>query len=282
MTQEQRRERYLKSQEAKDKELKRSIVERKRLDQDVSNFVWYLYKECQEQFPDMKQPYLPRLMYTATFLTYDGCLTDEQHHKMTRLDLEKKLKLSRNAFASFFNDMVAKSIFKIKDGYVYINTNIFFRGNLTTKKLQTIYVNGNHVTRMYVDTVRYLYEHAPPQSHKKLGYVFQLIPFINYKYNVLCYNPYETNQKMIQHMTVEDFANQIGFDIHNVNNLYRSLFEPRFVIDGDEYKAVIGIDCGEHMFGKYRIVMNPRLYYAGQDPDDVKTLDVLNENDGVI
>lgn len=282
MTQEQRRERYLKSQEVKNKELKQSIIEKKRLDQDVSNFVWYLYKECQEQFPDMKQPYLPRLMYAATFLTYEGCLADERHRKMTKADLERKLNLSRNAFASFFNDMVSRSIFQIKNGYVYINTNIFFKGNLTTKRLKTISDTGNHAARMYVDTIRYLYEHATPASHKKLGYVFQLVPFINYKYNILCYNPCETNQKMIQHMTVEDFAAEIGFDIHHVNNLYRSLFDPKFVIDGVEYKAVVGIDCGEHIFGKYRIVMNPRLYYAGQDPEDVKALDLLNENNEVI
>ena len=109
---------------------------------------------------------------------------------------------------------------------------------------------GSIITRVYINSVRNLYEHSMRQSDKALSYLFQMIPFIHYKYHMLCFNPLEKQRDDVIWMTVEDFADAIGFDRNHIKRLYTTLFKPDFLLNGVVCKAVAGIDTGEHTFNR--------------------------------
>lgn len=225
-------------------------------------FIWYIYTKSKKLFPDMKPANLTRLMYLATYMWYDGRLVDGRRNSLTAKQLLEKMMLSRKSFQQFYEDMKQRGILTEDANAIYLNADLFKRGVLPQGYLDIVSKNGDCITKLYVRSIRFLYEHSSRTSDKTLSYLFQMTPFIHYKSNILCWNPFENDPKLIRYMTIEEFAEQIGFDKHNIKNLYCSLFKPRFELNGVMYKAVVGVDVGDHIFRKFTVMMNPRLCSA--------------------
>lgn len=226
-------------------------------------FIWYLCAQCRRIFPDMDPAHVTRLMYAATFAGYNGILVNYHNNPLTVARLEQRMELSHRYFKIFMDDMIQRKIFKENDQKLIINQSIFSKGVLPPNRMVDAAREGSIITRVYINSVRNLYEHSMRQSDKALSYLFQMIPFIHYKYHMLCFNPLEKQRDDVIWMTVEDFADAIGFDQKNIKRLYTTLFKPDFLLNGVVCKAVAGIDTGEHTFNRFHIVVNPHLFSAG-------------------
>ena len=226
-------------------------------------FIWYLCAQCRRIFPDMDPAHVTRLMYAATFAGYNGILVNYHNNPLTVVGLEQRMGLSHRYFKIFMDDMIQRKIFKENDQKLIINQSIFSKGVLPPNRMVDAAREGSIITRVYINSVRNLYEHSMRQSDKALSYLFQMIPFIHYKYHMLCFNPLEKQRDDVIWMTVEDFADAIGFDQKNIKRLYTTLFKPDFLLNGVVCKAVAGIDTGEHTFNRFHIVVNPHLFSAG-------------------
>ena len=226
-------------------------------------FIWYLCAQCRRIFPDMDPAHVTRLMYAATFAGYNGILVNYHNNPLTVAGLEQRMGLSHRYFKIFMDDMIQRKIFKENDQKLIINQSIFSKGVLPPNRMVDAAREGSIITRVYINSVRNLYEHSMRQSDKALSYLFQMIPFIHYKYHMLCFNPLEKQRDDVIWMTVEDFADAIGFDQKNIKRLYTTLFKPDFLLNGVVCKAVAGIDTGEHTFNRFHIVVNPHLFSAG-------------------
>lgn len=251
----QRRKRDLVSYEA------RGHYMRKQND-ELGGFIWLIYNACEALDLGLKPDELTKLIFLSTYMNYKNCLalgnTGEQKNNLTRNDVFSLLDVKERKFKEFWTNTKATGIL-VEDkerGYIKLNDDIFHKGSISG-----IDVNKRAV-RIYAAAVRELYNKSNPREHKFLSYLYQAIPFINLKYNILCTNPDETNRKEVDAINLTSYCRIVGYDTTNVSK-FKVLLKKLSV-------------KGEHVFGftdngdgKF-IYVNPRIYYGGNNYDDVR------------
>jgi len=256
--------------QVKEREEKAQIINEKY--KDYGNFIWNVYNINQQIFPQLKPSNITRLMFLSTYLNYDGYLMFNQKTIMTKDNMFKLLKLSDREFRSFYSDMINNKMLYIKEDKIYINEDMFGKGQLRNTVIAKFSEKEKYITRLYIDGVRDLYDKSTPRSHKTLSYLFQILPYVNRQYNIVCFNPLEENLKEVQGMSLGQFCATIGYSNHNSSQLFRYLFEPQFIINGKlttamRYVVDKGLDKST-----YSMYINPRVYYAGNRWQDVEIL----------
>ena len=112
-----------------------------------------------------------RLMYLATYLSYDGVHSERK--RMAEL-----LGLKRKTFDRFFAEVTdAGMLIKTDDGYT-MNRNYFVRGKVER-------ADSTRFTRVFIKSMRALYEATPPRLHQYLGYIFLMMPYVNVQWNII-------------------------------------------------------------------------------------------------
>ena len=115
-----------------------------------------------------------------------------------------------------------------------------------------------------------MYYGTEQKQRKQLANLFRILPYINFKYNVFCMNPTETDKTKLDLLDWSDLARMCGYDKTQV---------ARFKKDLRSLK-VCGYDViGEfsHGLDKKSIVVNPKIYYSNIKTDDVKGIEALFE-----
>jgi hypothetical protein len=108
-----------------------------------------------------------------------------------------------------------------------------------------------------------------PKQRKQLANLFKALPYINFKYNVFCENPTETDKTKIKPLTWTALARLCGYeDKKNIAKFKKDLLNLK-IYEQD----VIGEFS--HGFNKRSIVVNPAIYYGGINADDVKGISAL-------
>ena len=238
---------------------------------EYGSFVWNVYNISQQNFVNLKASNITRLMFLSTYLNYNGYLMFNQHTVMNKKNMNQLLGLSEREFQYFFKDITKNNILKVKDDRLYINQDIFGKGNLSKSKITKFIQQDKFITRLYIDGVRKLYITSTPHSHKTLSYIFRILPYVNRQYNIVCFNPLEENLDNIQCMSLGEFCNSINYNSHNIRQLQKNLFEPTFNIHGKITNAICCVSKGLNN-SDCRIFINPRVYYAG---DQWKRVEVL-------
>ena len=106
--------------------------------------------------PKMRPKTAARLMYLATYLSYDGVLRSTQRTKMTKKRMAELLGLKRKTFDRFFSEVTdAGMLIKTDDGYT-MNHDYFVRGKVER-------ADNTRFTRVFIKSMRALYEATPPR-----------------------------------------------------------------------------------------------------------------------
>lgn len=222
---------------------------------------------------------ITRLIYLATYIDYNNRKTNllvkyGQYKKvepMTRADIKKVMKLSDDVFRRFFKELNEKSILFEIDNNFYISNKYFEKGAINNKEIDEVKLN-NEYTRIFIDTTRNLYEGSSTRQHKHLGYVFKLIPFLNYSRNILTYNTEETNFYNMNFLGLKDVCKLLGVnsDEGNDKKLEKQLLKLKVKIANKEYylfKHVVSYGESEATTYDY-FVMNPRITWRGKELDN--------------
>ena len=252
------------------KEEKKKYIERQY--KEYGNFVWMVYSMLQCNFLNISPSNLTRLMFISTYLGYKGYLQKSRNTFMNKDDVFEILKLSTREFNRFYTEMFDNKILCDKQNKIFLNNDIFIRGNIKAKQVGQIYQQEQMITRIYIKAIRELYNKATPRSHKTLSYIFQAMPYVNRDYNMCCFNPLETNIYNIKLMNLGQFCDIIGYDKNNSKRLLKILFEPKFQVDNREESAmnyVIKHSLDQTTYGMF---INPRVYYAGNKWNEIKVL----------
>lgn len=231
-------------------EEQRQIIHAKKVRQiqynDGPTFIWAMFRYGDQIFPGMQSANLTRLIYAATFCDSSGRL-------MAKLDLKKQMRLSKDAWCSFWSEMEERNIFYIKDGDVYIDTSYFTKWALAPN------VNKNY-TRMYCTCVRNFYEScARMTDHKRMSYIFKIIPFVSRRYNIMCKNPWEIDKEKIIPMDVGDICEVLGQDRSHARRVLRELLKIK--IDGVPAVYFAGNNLNEDT---WKLFVSPNIYYGGE------------------
>lgn len=211
---------------------------------DNGAFVLLLFKYGEKLFPNISAANLTRLMYVATFCNKDNSI-------MNTTDLRQKMKLNRTRWSEFWNEMTSNDILYEQNGVVFINSKFVVNGKSNT---------DDNYTRLFCEYIRQLYENCDSISaHKQLSYIFKIIPFINRRTNIVCKNPIEQNEDMIQTMRLGDFCEVVGYNKSQARRLAKELLNIR--VNGE---LAVGFFVSNLDEKTWQIVVNPKLYFGGK------------------
>ena len=214
---------------------------------------------------------LAKLIYLSTYLEYGSvslCLRSRR--RLTANDLPNKLGISRAQSNRFL--CAAKSYLTFdKDGYLSLDSSTFIFGALRQNSDSSIY------QKVYRDSVRKLYKATPVSKHKQLGYVFQMLPYINKEYNILCTNIYETELSEIDVLTVSEFCEIIGYSKANSARLVKEYSKITFPVEGRQEHFCAFVYSGGST-NDMRIYVNPHILYNGSNAHLLEILSVFCTN----
>lgn len=236
---------------------KENFIKRKAKESGI--FVWYIFDTAKEIFPQLKNADITRLIYLATYTGYGGFL-EKQGKPIQIQQLGQIMKLSDKAVREFVRTLKMSKIIDEKNGKIYIDKQIFLRGSLNKTALE---YRDKAIIRIYINAIRNLYESSDARGHKRLCYLYKLIPYVNQQFNVVCLNPQETSYEAIELVSLGEFAKMLGYDESNVSKLCKELFEIKFLKNGVKHRAISYLLLDSLSKNRYRIVVNPFLYYAG-------------------
>jgi hypothetical protein len=238
-------------------------------------FVWNIHTIDRVYLPEVSASALNKLVYLSTYLSYDGFLIYDNHKVIERKDLGRLLWIESRQARTFWSEVTSAGILYEKDKKIYFNEDLFKRGEIKLNEIAELKEYDQRLVRFYVQGVRTLYESSCNTKNKNLSYIFRMLPFVNTRYNVVCYNPLETDPEKIETMQLGDFADIIGYGRCNSKQLSRAMFDPMFNFNGRDECAVRYVLCKDFSPEHYSIFVNPKVYYGGTNFSDVDALKIF-------
>lgn len=205
-----------------------------------------------------------RFIYLCTYLKYnDDRIQYKQYNGLYKLydelDLYKILNLKRTECNKTKDELIKYNLISIdEEKHIHINNTVSTVGNIS-KSNKTDYI------RVFKDTIRYLYENSTPRQHKQLGLFIDLLPFIHFKYNIICKNPTCQLIEDIEPLTVKELAEHLNlYTGKNISSFKRKLLS----IHIGSKESILFVE----RFNKKFFVVNPLIYYKGNKIQDLSYL----------
>ncbi len=236
------------------------IKSKKLFNKSNENFIFLTYKMLKEINIDkeiFKKEDITKIIYIASFMNYDCKLMLTERTPMTKTILKKKIGISNDRFDKFYKKLIVNKVLAEKNGYIYFNDKIAFRGKPSDR--------SDNFTRIYRDNIQKIYENIDIREHKKLSILFLMIPYLNLKYNIICKNPYETNEDLVEPLTLGEMAELFSIKERSFITSIKYLKSVKD-INGNPLIAEISMcpETSENVF-----IINPKFIYAGNDFRDV-------------
>lgn len=232
-----------------------------------------IFKELEEKVPGTKcNIHIIRFIILACYSTFGGKLFDEARHRIKKSSLKRIWDTeNRNGINETYSILKdCGYIYETEEGYIMINEKMVIKGEIAAyynelKKQDKKYT----YKRIYIDNVKSMYYGTDAKQRKQLAILFKALPYINFKYNVFCSNPTETDKTKVESLNWTDLARLCGYDDKKqVTRFKKDLMSLK--VHGQD---VIGEFS--HGFNKRSIVINPEIYYGGINADDVKGISAL-------
>ena len=232
-----------------------------------------IFKELEEKAPGNKcNIHIIRFIILASYVTYKGNLIDKYGHNIKKSSLKKIWNTeNRNGVNDTYNLLKECGyIYETEEGHIMINKDMVIKGGITKHYKELKKQDGRYTyKRICIDNLRDMFNNTEPKQRKQLANLFKALPYINFKYNVFCDNPTETDKSKIRLLNWTDLARLCGYeDKKQVARFKKDLLSLK----------VYGQDViGEfsHGFNKRSIIVNPAIYYGGINADDVKGIAAL-------
>ncbi len=254
----------------KDKEEK-AIEFKQYSKKELGSFIFIIYKiyESINRHEEILTPSdLTRLIYIATYINYNGYLMTDNNKYIDKIILKDKMNLSSKAFNNLFNKLVELEILTMpQNNLIKMNEDYFKKGKITEDdKIEKL--NGGWTqSRLFIQNVRYLYENTPSRQHKLLSIIFKLIPYMNFRWNIICSNPLEEELEKVNSFNLTEIATLLNYDKRQIMNLKQELSKLKTIDDLSVFTFIINYET--------RIIINPRVIYHGSNYEDVKVIDYL-------
>lgn len=235
---------------------------RKIANKENGEFVFLIYNISEALAFGIQPATLTRLIYLSTYMGFDNRLRLTDVTSMQQKDIKDVLKISQSTYERFMEEVLEKKIiFKDEKERLYLDARFFFRGSVP-KEIKNSF--DKNVIKVYYNSVRQIYEKAKVTEHARLSYLFQMIPFVNIQYNMLCHNPLETEMKYVKAMTLPEYCSIVGYSPENAHKL-KSFLKKVLLDDIPVFSFV------DNNYGLFCYV-NPNIFYVGNSEDKVEIL----------
>lgn len=231
-----------------------------------------IFRELEEKAPGSKcNIHIIRFIILASHITFNGNLLDKNGHRIKKSSLKKIWDIeNRNGVNETYKLLMECGyIYETEEGFIMINEDMIIKGEIKSYYKELKKQDGRYVyRRIYSDNVKAMYYGTEQKQRKLLANLFKILPYINFKYNVFCSNPTESDKEKIEPLTWTDLARLCGYE--------EKKHITRFKKDLMSLK-IYGCDViGEFNHGdKKNIVVNPKIYYGDIDVNEVKGISAL-------
>jgi len=245
---------------------------------EQGGFVFALFNSLSTmdgRFPTLSQSDLARLMFIGTYTGWaDGMLQYDNGVPLNRQALEKLVGMSRSKFSEFYSRLVECDIVsQDENGHLFMNPTVFYRGEMKKHEYD---ISDLAYTRLFRNTARELYEAYNGRTIKQLAVLYAVLPFINFNYNIVCYNPTESVKERIDPIPITKLAALLGYK--RTEDLVKIIDKIKY--DGSKVFGYFGTDFKSK--GKAGLIVNPRAVYAGdaKSLETARTIFALSERLG--
>ena len=245
------------------------------IEQNEGSFVHLIYKYGQPLMDALESKcggnkaniHIIRFIQLATYSTFGGKLFDSNRNRIKKSSLKTIWDTSsKNSINETYNLLIECGyIYETEEGYIMISDDLIVKGAIDDFKNLKKDDKDLTYTRLFSQNIQSLYEGTEPKARKQLANLFKILPYINFKYNVFCENPTETNESELKLLNWKDLALICGYnDNRNFSKFKKDLWNLS-IYNSDaigEFKTKSGM----------AICVNPKIYYSGDNIDDVKNL----------
>lgn len=205
----------------------------------------------------IESQFLFRFMFVCSYMNYDNYLSNGVR-LMKEDEFKNLLRLSDSEYYRTRKCFLENELISVNEkGNILINNKLCKKGEISKAK-------NVEVIRMFNNAIQELYNKALPREHKKLSLLIEVLPYINYRYNIVCSNPKENNIELIKPLKVSELCELLGYDKSNSNRLKRMLLSLK--VCNEEVVGIFEKSCGKSIF------INPRIYYKGNDENELLLL----------
>ncbi|CEN25689.1 hypothetical protein [Paraclostridium sordellii] len=213
-----------------------------------------------------------RFIQLATYSTFGGKLFDDNRNRIKKSSLSNIWDTtSRNSVNETYKLLIECGyIYETEEGYIMISEDLIVKGAIEDFKKLKKDDEDQTYTRLFTNNIQAMYEGTNPKSRKQLANLFKVLPYINFKHNVFCANPTETDPKELELYTWTDLARLCGYDDKKQIARFKKDLWTLKVYGFDtigEFKTQSGM----------AICINPKIYYSGDNIEDVNRLYVMFE-----
>ena len=243
----------------------------------MGNFIFFLYKNMDKLKELLTDAEIVKYIYLATYTKKDGYLiSDNNNTYIDKKKMQELLLLSKNPFLKFYNKLIKnKLLLEEKKSKIYkINIDMFWRGKRTDYKQQTGTEMIDYI-RLYINATRFLYTQNQ-KNCRKLIIAYQLLPYTNWKYNVLCTDVKEVDKKKIKPLTIKDVMSILNYDKTHAARFKKYFYDIKYgenvlfktVQDQPEWNTSI-------------ILVNPMFAYRNKNLQDLgENFNIFDINTG--
>lgn len=239
----------------------------------MGNFIFFLYKNMDKLKELLTDAEIVKYIYLATYTKKDGYLiSDNNNTYINKKKMQELLLVAKPNFFKFFNKIIKnKLLIEEEKSKIYkINIDIFWRGKRTDYKQQTGTEMIDYI-RLYINATRFLYTQNQ-KNCRKLIVAYQLLPYTNWKYNVLCTNVKEVDKKKINPLTINDILGILKYDKTNISKFKKYFYNIKY---GENVLFKTVQDQPEWKSGSI-VYVNPMFAYRN------KTLKDLGESFSIL
>lgn len=269
---------YNKNQrDAYKKKMEQENAMKEHIERNEGEFVHFVYKYMCPAFQKLEEHekckgnkaniHIMRFIQLAVRVNFNNNLYDHNNNRIKKSSLSKIWDVKdRKGINDTYNLLKElEYIQETEEGYIMINDSLIKKGDMENFKKIKKEDFDNTYTRLFSENIQHMYLNTESKSRKQLANLFRIIPYVNYKYNVFCEDPTETDINKITPYTWTDLARMCGYEEKkNIAKFKKDLFKLK--IYGYNVIGEFKTDSG------YEILVNPKIYYSGDDIKDVEFL----------
>lgn len=246
-------------------EYKKYLKEKTDFQLCISESFGSFYFNFYNSIPDcLDRQYKFRFIYLCTYLKYnDNRLMYKQSNGLYKLfkesDLMELLKLSERETRNTKKSLKDNNLIDIdSDKNILINNKISFVGEISK-------YNQKEYTRVFKQSIQELYNNSNPREHKLLGLLIDILPLINFKFNIICFNPECEIIEDLKPLSLKDISEYFKvYTGKNISSLKTKLLKIKVnKQDAIMYMERDGMKC---------FAVNPSVYYKGNKIEDLSYL----------
>lgn len=223
---------------------------------NYGSFYFYFYKRLLDK---IEPQYLTRFLYLCTYANYKNKLIEDNKTRAIPInenELQILLGLSRMETYRTKTALLNNNLIFINNNVVEINPKYCKKGEIMKNK-------NIEKTRVFNNAIRELYENSLPREHKKLALLFQMLPYINLKWNIVCKDITEEIRENVEPYSIKELMLLL-----NQTNVTRFKNDLLNLTVGGESVVLIQLANNNNC-----ITINPKIYYKGTQLDDLKYIE---------